>query len=101
MFYHTLVPNRVETTDGVGAVTPPPPSLYLIRYMHTISNMNKIFECLGLKNYSCRNFDKFMKILLTNFTNYGKLFEKLVKNAMSGNFFTPPPANNFGKRNIN
>jgi hypothetical protein len=79
------MPNRGETTDGVRAVTPPP-SLYLVRYMHTISNMNKIFECLGLKNNSCRNFDKFTKILLTNFTNYGKLFEKLVKNAMSGNF---------------
>jgi hypothetical protein len=47
-----------------------------------------------LKNNSGRNnFDKFTKIVLKHFTNYGKLFWKLVKNAL----FT----SNFGKRNIN
>jgi hypothetical protein len=41
-----------------------------------------------LKSNSCReNFDKFMKMLLKNCTNYSTLVQKLVKNGMS----TPPP----------
>jgi hypothetical protein len=58
------------------------------------ANFELIFECLGLKF-----FDKFTKIFLKNFTNYGKLFRKLVKNAMSGIHL--PQKNNFGKRNVN
>ena len=55
-----------------------------------------------LKNNSCReNFDKFITILLKNGTNYGTIVQKLVKNGMSENFSSIPPANDFGKRNIN
>jgi hypothetical protein len=68
-----------------------------------VGQILKIFECLWLKSNSSRKiFDKFTKIWLRNFTNYGKLFRKLVKNAMSGNFFyTPQQFWDFGKRNNN
>ena len=57
-------------------------SLYLVR----------VKLCLKLKsNSGRRNFNKFTKILLKKFTNYGKLYRKLVKNTMSGNFLPLPP----------
>jgi hypothetical protein len=37
---------------------------------------------MSVSDSARRNCDKFMKILLKNFTNYGQLFRKLVKNAI-------------------
>ena len=63
---------------------------YQVYPCNVVGKILKIFECLRLKNNSGRkNFDKFKKIVLKHFANDGKLFRKLVKNAL----FT----NNFGK----
>ncbi len=83
-----------EKNSGGGVCDTPKSLSYWVYPYNVVGQILKIFERLRLKNNSGRkNFDKFTKIVLKHFTNYGKLFRKLVKNAL----FT----NNFGKRNIN
>ena len=56
----------------------------LSRRVYAYNFVWQILKIFGLKSNSCRkNVDKFTKILLKIFTNYGKLFRNLVKNAMS------------------
>ena len=66
-----------------------------------VGQILKIFKCLRLKsNSDRRNFDKFTKILLKIFTNYSKLFRKLLKKIESycpEKFFTPTHQQFFGK----
>ena len=81
------------------AGAPPPPIFWcFLRPCSPQSPYRRVYPYnfvwqIGLKSNSCRkDFDKFTKILLKNFTNYGKLCRKFVKNVMSGKTSSHPPA---------
>jgi hypothetical protein len=81
--------NRGETRD----VTLP--ILYLVgKFFNFVGQILKIhvFECLALKSDGCRKFfDKFTKILLKKFTNYGNYSVKVSEKCYVQTFFTTLP----------
>ncbi len=65
---------REKNSGGGGCDTPKSLSYWVYPY-NVVGQILKIFERFRLKNNSGRkNFDKFTKIVLKHFTNYGKLF---------------------------
>ena len=65
---------RKKFWGGGGCDTPKSLSYWVYPY-NVVGQILKIFERFRLKNNSGRkNFDKFTKIVLKHFTNYGKLF---------------------------